>query len=385
MTLFHIAVRNMLRRKAKALFVLAGIVIGVATVVAVTDFSKAITANINHKMEKYGANILIVPQTESLSLSYGGFSLGGVSVEMKELHAGDLNQIPTIRNYGNIAAVGPMVIGGVKVNTQQVLLAGVDFNSTAVLKPWWKVDGKIPQTEEFLLGSESARIFGAKPGDRLYVDRKAFTVSGILQPTGSQDDGLIFTRLPAAQAVLNKSDRISMVEVAALCTGCPIDDMVAQLSEAIPGAKVMPISQVVKGRMETIAQFKTFSYIISALVMFVGSLVVLVTMMGSVRERTEEIGIFRAIGYRRKHVMKIVFQEALMISAAAGIIGFLAGTAISWGALQWLTDHKETIFSLNYALAAIAVGLSMAVGLLASAYPAFMASRMDPNDALRAI
>ena len=93
--------------------------------------------------------------------------------------------------------------------------------------------------------------------------------------------------------------------------------MVRQLETAIPRAKVMPISQVVKGRMQTIAQFKTFSYIISGLVLLVGSLVVLVTMMGSVRERTKEIGILRAIGYRRSHVMKIIFQEALIISGNA--------------------------------------------------------------------
>lgn len=385
MTIFQIALRNLLRRKAKALFVLAGIVTGVATVVAVTGFSEAITAGINHKMEKYGANILIVPKTENLSLSYGGFSLGGVSIEMKELYAKDLDQIQGIRNYKNIAAIGPMVIGGVTANEQRVLLAGVDFSSSTVLKPWWKVDGKIPQDQEVMLGSESARVLGVKQGDRIRIGGGFVSVSGILQPTGSQDDGLIFTRLPEAQALLNKSDRISMVEVAALCTGCPIEDMVVQLSNAIPSAKVMPISQVVKGRMETIAQFKTFSYIISILVLLVGSLVVLVTMMGSVRERTEEIGIFRAIGYRRRHVMQIVFHEALLISCAAGIVGFLSGTAISWGALRWLTDHQDTIFSVDYRLAAGAFALSVSVGLVASAYPALMASRMDPNEALRAI
>jgi putative ABC transport system permease protein len=81
MTLKEICLRNLMRRKAKAGFVLAGLVIGVSTVVAIFSFVEAMSDDINHKLEKYGANILIVPRTENLTLSYGGLSLGGVSFE----------------------------------------------------------------------------------------------------------------------------------------------------------------------------------------------------------------------------------------------------------------------------------------------------------------
>ncbi len=109
-----------------------------------------------------------------------------------------------------------------------------------------------------------------------------------------------------------------MAEVAALCKDCPIEAMVKQISDALPGAKVMAIQQVVKSRMETLAQFKKFSYGISGIILLIGSLVVLVTMMGSVRERTDEIGIFRAIGFRKGHIMKIVFMEAAIVSGTGG-------------------------------------------------------------------
>ena len=71
MTLKEISIRNLIRRKGKAAFVLTGLVIGVTTVVAIISFVEAMTSDINHKLEKYGANILIVPKTENLSLSYG--------------------------------------------------------------------------------------------------------------------------------------------------------------------------------------------------------------------------------------------------------------------------------------------------------------------------
>ncbi|MCK7514558.1 MAG: ABC transporter permease [Desulfobacterales bacterium] len=93
-----------------------------------------------------------------------------------------------------------------------------------------------------------------------------------------------------------------------------------------PGAKVMAIQQVVKSRMEMLAQFTHFSYGISGVILFIGGLVVLVTMMGSVRERTDEIGIFRAVGFRRSHIMRIVFLEAGIISGAGR-----GSSATGWG------------------------------------------------------
>jgi putative ABC transport system permease protein len=105
MKLRDIAIRNLMRRKGKAAFVLAGLVIGVATVVALLSFADGMTRDINHKLEKYGANILIVPKTENLSLAYGGLSLGGFSFEMQEIHENDLEKIRGIKNAANVAAV----------------------------------------------------------------------------------------------------------------------------------------------------------------------------------------------------------------------------------------------------------------------------------------
>ena len=98
MTLKDIAFHNLKRRKAKAAFVFFGLLIGVSSVVAFISLVDALTQNINHKLEQYGANILIVPKTENLSLSYGGLSLGGVMFEMEEIQQGELRKIRSIKN-----------------------------------------------------------------------------------------------------------------------------------------------------------------------------------------------------------------------------------------------------------------------------------------------
>jgi putative ABC transport system permease protein len=114
-------------------------------------------------------------------------------------------------------------------------------------------------------------------------------------------------------------------------------------------------------------------------------MVVLVTMMGSVRERTDEIGIFRAIGFRKRHIMKIVFMEAAIVSGLAGIIGYFLGLGASTVAIKFFSENHTGYVPMNPELAFGAIIIALTLGLASSAYPAFMASRLDPNEALRAL
>ncbi len=388
MTLKNIVINNLRRRKARAIFVLVGLLIGVATVVGLISLVQEMKKDINHKLEMYGANILIVPKTENLSLTYGGMSLGGFSFDMQEIRQDEMARIKTIKNAANVAAVGPMVLGPITVGGHHILLAGVDFTAAQILRPWWSVKGKFPGGENgVILGSDASRIIGLKLGDKVTVRGRALPVTGVLEATGSQDDGLIFAPLPVAQDILGKQGKISMAEVAALCSGCPIPEMVKQISAVLPSGNVMAIQQVVKGRMETISHFQKFSYGVSALVLLVGCLMVLVTMMGSVRERTVEIGIFRAMGYRKSHVLRIILLEAAMVAAVAGIAGYFAGLGTTRLLLPLFTQgqgHGAAI-SLDPVMAAAAFLASIILGIAASLYPALMAARLDPNEALRAL
>ena len=386
MKIRDIAIKNLLRRKARAIFILAGLVIGVTTVVTVVSFAENIAHDILANLEKYGANIIVLPRADHLALSYGGTTLGGVSFDVQSIRQSELEKIRTIPNADNIAAVGPVLLGTVSIGSTSAVLAGIDFDKTHILKPWWQFGGQqTPGQKGLLAGSEAQRVLGVSVGDSIAVNGKDLTVEGVLAPTGSQDDRLLFAHLKTAQVLLNKPDQVSMVEVAALCHGCPVEEMVAQIEEKLPSANVMAIGQVVGSRMEMLSNFNKFSYILSLLVVLAGGLAVMVTLMSSVKERTGEIGILRAVGFRRSHIMRIIFFETGAISLLAGVLGYMAGMAGTWIGLRVFTDGPAASLHFNPLLAAGAIVMALAVGLLAGAYPAILAARMDPNKALRAI
>jgi len=386
MKLHNISINNLKRRKAKMAFLTIGLMVGIATIVTLVTLTRSMSSDIERKMDEFGANILVTPQSNGLAMNYGGISLGGVTFDQREILESDLAKIKTIANHKNISAVAPKVLGGVRVGTHDVLLVGVNFESELKMKQWWKVFGNEPKSEhDLLLGSDASRVLNVSPGDSLTIKGESFTVAGVLDQTGSQDDALVFASLKKAQKILGKEGKITLAEVAALCSGCPIGDMVTQIAEKLPDAKVSAIQQVVEGRLKALDQFKRFSYAMAGVVVFIGSLIVFVTMMGSVNERTTEIGVFRAIGFRKSHIMRIILLEAALVSLLAGFLGYAVGMGGAKLALPFMAESRNAHLIWDTTIAFGSIGLALTLGILASLYPALHASRMDPTEALRAL
>jgi putative ABC transport system permease protein len=386
MKLHNISINNLKRRKAKMAFLTIGLMVGIATIVTLVTLTRSMSSDIERKMDEFGANILVTPQSNGLAMNYGGISLGGVTFDQREIREEDLAKIKTITNHNNISAISPKVLGGIKINGHDVLLVGVNFESELKMKQWWKVFGNEPKSDhDLLLGSDASKVLNVSPGDNLTIKGETFKVAGVLDQTGSQDDALVFAGLSRAQKLLGKEGKISMAEVAALCSGCPIGDMVTQIAEKLPDAKVSAIQQVVEGRLKALDQFKRFSYAMAGVVVFIGSLIVFVTMMGSVNERTTEIGIFRAIGFRKSHIMRIILLEAALVSLLAGFLGYAAGMGGAKLALPFMAESRNAHLIWDSTVAFGSIGLALTLGILASLYPALHASKMDPTEALRAL
>ena len=386
MRLKDISINNLRRRKGKVFFLILGLTIGITTVVTLISITRMMNEDISKKLDEFGANILIIPRTDDLSLSYGGMNIGGVSIDAQTLKDSDIPKIRQIEVRENVSIVSPKLIGVVEIEGKKVPVMGVRFEEELRLKKWWKIHGGEPKNrDEVLLGSEVAVRLFKSTGDTLSINGKPVRISGVLDETGSQDDFLILSDLAFVQEAMKRLGALSLIEVSAFCNTCPIEEIVKQISQKLPHAKVTAIKQTLQTKMEALDHFKKFSVGISVIVLLIGSLIVFTNMMASVNERKREIGIFRAIGFRKSHVVRIIFLEALIVGFVAGIVGFLLGLGISQVIGPMITGVKGGALVIDPWLAIGAIFLSSLIGILSSAYPAIHASKMDPTTALRAL
>lgn len=383
MKLHNIAVNNLRRRKAKMAFLVVGMVIGIATIVTLYTITKAMEQEIADKFDQIGSNMTIVPQSDSLSMSYEGVSASDVSGALNLMTMDDVAKILTIKNKENIATVAPKLLESMKVENKSRLVMGVRFPDELRLKKWWKVDGTKPDlANDVLLGSQAARELNKKPGDKLDIQGDQYSVAGVIQETGNQEDSVIFMDLEKLQTVSGKKGSVSFVEVAALCYTCPIEELTRQISEKLPLTKVTAIREAVQARKDFVDRFSQLGISVSVIVLVIGTLVVLVTMMSSVTERTREIGIFRAIGFRKSSIVSIILMEAGIISVLGGFAGYLLGVAAAKVAGPVIAQ-MEVVISWDYRIGATALMIAILIGLAASFLPALKAARQDPVEALR--
>lgn len=381
----HMAWASLNRRKGRFVFLLLAVTLGIGTVIALVSLSTAMRSAVGDELDRFGANIIVTPKSRSLDLAYGSLAVGGLTVDARELTMDDAARIRTIPNKRNVAAVAPKLVGTLEIDGKRVLVIGADFRQERGIKSWWKIDGRLAAgPDDLMLGAEASQTLGKRVDDVLILDGRQRRVSAVISPTGSMDDQAVFADLALVQRQLGRPGAVSFIEVSALCRGCPIEDIVAQIGAVIPHARVAPIRQAVAAREHAVLQFTRFAYAISAIVLLVGGLVVATTMMASVTERTQEIGIFRAVGFRRTQVARVVLFEALGVNVAGGVVGWLAGS-LAAGALGPVLAELSSPVSLDPQLALVSVALAMLLGAGGGMYPALRAARMDPSQALRHI
>jgi putative ABC transport system permease protein len=387
MKLIDLALNNLFRKKGRTFFLVSGLAIGIGAAVAMTAVGEAMNKEITHALDEFGANILVLPASEGLPLSYGGLTVSAVSTGGRELTTGDIDRIRTIKNKQNISTIAPKLLVQTRIKRTKVLVAGVDFNAEQRLKQWWHIAAGSPPKEkaDALIGKDAASLLHLAPGDSVRVGSGVLRVTGILDNTGSQDDGLIFADINWVQHTFHKGNAVSLIELAALCSGCPIEDMVGQISGVLPGARAVAVKETVELKMQAMNYFHKFSLGISALLLIVAGMIIFFAMTASVKERVQEIGLFRAIGFRTGHIIRVLLIEAFLVSLGAGIVGYIIGIISPRLVAPYLMSAYHLHFEFDPLLAAAALGASVLVGLFASIYPALRAGRLDPVEALRTL
>ena len=318
MTIRTLAWKNLSRRKARALFTGLGIFLGIGTFVALSSLTARMEDAVRDKLDKFGANILVTPRMEQLSLGFGDIALGGTQVAHAKLTVDDRGAIESIPLRERLRIVAPYLLAAADASGRDVVWMGVSRDDIAQARPWWKISGSpIRERGEVLLGAEAAAALDKGPGGSVSSGTKTFRVAGVLAPTGEKEDGMLIADIRDVQEIARSPKGVTFYEVAALCKDCPVEDIVEQIGQALPGAKVSAIRQVVESRKAAVAQFRRLGLGVSAVVLAIAGLMVLVVVITLTVLASRVQGLVPRYSYR---VQRVAGGAANATRRAAGMV-----------------------------------------------------------------
>lgn len=394
MRLHSIVLKDIFRRRTKLLVGVLGVVIAASAIVAVITTFTAATDSLYDESGKFGANIIIRPQTNSIPLIEGSTTVGSISTGENYIDESKLPNIYTIENSANLAVVSPRLYGIANIgisSSSPVILMGVDPKEEPKIKAWWKLDGRWISAEdgertEVMLGSDIAKPLGLVVGSTITLTNGNNSVNGdvvaVIETTGGSEDGYIITSLKTAQYLFDNEGKISSIEVRALCNDCPVEEMSRQIEAALLNVEARAMSQIVLSEMALIKRTQSSAMAVSIITLLVSALTVASTMLASVNEKLKEIGIMRAVGASDIQIVSMLLFEGAIIGAIGGSVGFVLGTLVSFVAAPLLLSVTP---SPIWILLPAAAGVSITVGMVASVIPAKRAVSIDPAEVLRSV
>lgn len=394
MRLHSIVLKDIFRRRTKLLVGVLGVVIAASAIVAVITTFTAATDSLYDESGKFGANIIIRPQTNSIPLIEGSTTVGSISTGENYIDESKLPNIYTIENSANLAVVSPRLYGIANIgisSSSPVILMGVDPKEEPKIKAWWKLDGRWISAEdgertEVMLGSDIAKPLGLVTGSTITLTNGNNSVNGdvvaVIETTGGSEDGYIITSLKTAQYLFDNEGKISSIEVRALCNDCPVEEMSRQIEAALLNVEARAMSQIVLSEMALIKRTQSSAMAVSIITLLVSALTVASTMLASVNEKLKEIGIMRAVGASDIQIVSMLLFEGAIIGAIGGSVGFVLGTLVSFVAAPLLLSVTP---SPIWILLPAAAGVSITVGMVASVIPAKRAVSIDPAEVLRSV
>jgi len=393
-----LAFRELRRNLMRALLTTLGIVIGVASVIAMVTLGSGATANITSEIEAMGRNILVLTPNAP-----GG--AGGPPGQARPFTAGDVAALR--RDISGLRAISPEVTASATVvaanrnhNTQvtggdegyfivhdTVLVQGRPFNEAEVRA------GR----SVCILGETVRRaLFGAGDpiGQQIRVKTVSCEVIGLLEAKGSstfgQDqDNVILMPLRAVQRRLNGNTDISTIWMSGETAGAmsaiirDTERLMRERRRIGEGQQddftVNDMAQITQTVAQVTGVMTLFLAAVAAVSLLVGGIGIMNIMLVSVTERTREIGIRLAIGARERDVLTQFLVEAVVMSVLGGVIGILLGLGLSWAGTMALSF--PFIPSVGAILGAFV--FSAAIGIGFGYFPARKAARLDPIEALR--
>jgi putative ABC transport system permease protein len=370
-------VKEIWHRKLNFVLGLAAVIAAVALFVAVLTMSGASERETTRLMRDMGFNILIVPKNTDMA-DFWSEDFG--KQEMPEEY------VRRLANYGGIAVQHLVATLQEKVTWRgrKVLLTGVlpevPIRGAAKKPP---MGFRIPKGKVYV-GYELANGLKIKAGDTVDILGRDFVVEKCLLESGSKDDVRVYGHLHDIQEILGRPGRISAIEaLECRCQGAALPTIRKDIARVLPDTKVTEFRSIAVARAETREMIENYAAFLIPTVFLICAVWVGLLALSNVRERRQEIGILRALGFRSGRIAILFLGRAVVLGLLGAAAGFGVGTAL---ALRFgpqifrLTSAKITpmLSLLGWSLAGAAV-----LCAVSSYLPTIIAVTQDPAVTLR--
>ncbi len=394
-----IALRSLAANRMRSALTMLGVVIGVGAVIALVAIGQGAGSQVTSSIQGLGTNLLMVSPGQAME---GGVGQGAGSVSTLNTDDADAiaGQVTGVQGVAPEVSAGANVVLGDQNTQTSIVGTTADYELVRNSQAEW---GRFISSEDAegvhlvaVLGSEVVSSLGAENdiiGRRILVNRVPFTVVGILKTKGSsgpfsQDDQIIIP-ITTAMARLTGSKEVRSISVA-VDSEEEMDSVSASITSLLRKRHRLAADAeddfMIRSQADILSTMSSVTGIFTVLLggiasisLLVGGIGIMNIMLVSVTERTREIGILKALGARRRHILTQFLIESIVLSGLGGIVGLLVGIAGSYLVQQ--AFQFTTVVSPSAVV--LAFSFSLLVGVFFGVYPAMKASRLNPIEALR--
>lgn len=412
MTYSGLALRNLRRRPVRTALTVAGVALAVTVGVALGGFMLGYRGAIDRSIDLLGYQIMIMakgcPYEAATMMLKGGTGLLYLPGDVYDRVKSDPG-IDTITPVfvGVAQKQGSSIRDDEAAGSNFLILSGIEPASFQAMKPWLSFKqgagyggGRwfAPEAPaEVVLGYEAAEFEQRRVGDTFYASitpagqtepvLREFKVVGVLERTGTQDDGTVFLPLERARALFGRPGQLTILGIK-LKRFSPV-----ALREfetrwlKLPEVQVVSLQQVKSTLVSLVSTAQTMIAAVAIVAILVAFIGVINTILMSVYERTSEIGIMKALGARRDAIFQLVWLETVLICLAGALAGSLAawlGAGLVERGIKLVADlgMSGSLVAITPAVILAAVGGAVTLGFFAGLYPAWRASAMRPVEAI---
>ena len=379
-------VKNPFRNKTRSALAIVGIAIGIMVIVALGMVTGGLE-NSTQSTLKAGAAEITVIQTGSNSFGSGGtlnqslassiLSINGVKDTAGILRASNTStSAATLNSNSSQSGFGPEGLSITGINLDKLSLIGIDsVNGTAFSNS---------STDEVIIGKTAAQSLNKTVGDTINLYGDNFTVTGTFETGNFITDAGIMMPLSTLQNLTSNKNKVSNILVK-VTDNANVTTVSQSIEDAYPNQLTTTTAEATASRINQGLSFiDTASWAISLLAIFIGAVGVINTMIMSVYERTREIGVLKAVGWKNRRILGMILGESIVLT----LIAFIVGTVVAVVGVELILTLSPSVGgiikpSFAYDIFLRAFIVAFLVGVLGGLYPAYRASRLSPTEALR--